>query len=173
MRRNGSTVARLKASRSVRSSEREPFRRRASLRRLELQRDAVHAIAIAGRRRPVGKDVSEMPAATAAVDLDSRHPVAAVGGRPDCAFDWPVKARPAGPTLIFRRRREQWLSAARAAEGAGALLLQQRTAAAVLRAVFTQHPELLRREDRLPVGFCFFGHLTGTVAFSTACAFCC
>src|SRR4051812_1977250 len=126
-----------------RNPEREPFRRASPLRRLELQRDAVHAVAIAGRRRPIGEDVSEMAAAVGAVGLDASHAVAAIGGRPDRALDRSIKTRPAGPALVLRFRREERLPAAGAAERSGALLLQQRTAATVLGAMFAQDVELV------------------------------
>src|SRR4051812_37778692 len=157
-----------------RNPEREPFRRASPLRRLELQRDAVHAVAIAGRRGPIGEDVSEMPAAVGTVDLDARHAVGGIGGGPDGAFNRSIKARPAGPALVFRLRGEERLPATGAAERSGALLLEQWTGAAVLGAVFAQDVELLRREERLPVGFglCFrfFCHLTRTVASPVATA---
>src|SRR3954468_10438773 len=183
MRRTVAQDRSTESSRSYRCArernlKRERYRRASPLGRLELQRDAVHAVAVAGRRRPIREDVSEMPAAVGAVDLDARHAVGAIGGGPDGAFNRSIKARPAGPALVFRLRGEEGLAAAGAAERSGALLLEQRTAAAVLGAVFAQDVELLRREERLPVGFCFgfafgfgfFCHLPRTVASPIATA---
>src|SRR4051794_5966359 len=175
MRRTVAQDRSTESSRSYRCArernlKRERYRRASPLCRLELQCDAVHAVAIAGRRGPIREDVSEMPAAVGAVDLDARHAVGAIGGGPDAAFNRSIKARPAGPALVFRFRGEEGLAAAGAAERSGALLLEQRTAAAVLGAVFAQDVELLRREERLPVGFCFFCHLAGTVASPVATA---
>ena len=50
-----------------------------SLLLVELERRAVHAIALAGRLRPVGKDVAEMAAALGAMHLGARHQEAAIG----------------------------------------------------------------------------------------------
>src|SRR3954453_18776223 len=79
----------------------------ATLFRFEAQRDAVHAIALAGRLRTVGKDVAKMPAAPGAMDLDPRHAVAAVGGRRNRRLDRAVETRPAAAALVFRLRGEQ------------------------------------------------------------------
>src|SRR3954466_5016171 len=103
--RSAESLARL--SLRARNPERAPFRRASPLRRLELQCDAVHAVAIAGRRGPVREDVSEMPAAVGAVDLDARHAVRTIAGGPDAAFNRSIKARPTGPALVFRLRGEE------------------------------------------------------------------
>ena len=49
----------------------------------ELQRQPVHAIAKAGRLRPVVEDVAEVPAAARAQDFGALHQQAAVGARDD------------------------------------------------------------------------------------------
>src|SRR5687768_16238133 len=53
------------------------------LRRAELDGDAVHAVAQAGRPRPVLEDVAEMAAAAGAVHLGAAHEELIVLGRPD------------------------------------------------------------------------------------------
>ncbi len=58
-----------------------PVRRRR--RRLEGQRDAVHAVAQAGRLRPVLEHMAEMAAAAAAMHLGARDQQRAVGRRAD------------------------------------------------------------------------------------------
>src|SRR4051812_31696554 len=122
--------------------------------RLELQRDAVHAIPLAGRRRTVRKQMAEMSTAAGAVDLHARHAVAAIGGGSDRAVDRTIETRPAGPALVLRAGSKERPAAAGATKRAGPLLLQQRTAAAVFGAMLAQHRELLGRQQRLPVGFC-------------------
>ena len=69
---------------------------------VELQRDAVHAIALPGRLRAVGKHVAEMSAAPRTMHLDASHAVRAVLGRPNRAFERTKEARPPRAALIFR-----------------------------------------------------------------------
>ena len=63
---------------------------------MKLQRKAVHAIAQAGRLRPIVEDVTEMTAAAAAVNFGPQHPKSTVFGLADRVFERLVKARPAG-----------------------------------------------------------------------------
>src|SRR6476659_6581105 len=123
--------------------------------RIELQRDAVHAVAFAGRARAVGKDVAEMSTALRAVDLYASHAVAGVGGRRDRAFNRLVEAWPAGAALELRIGREERLATASTVEGAGTLLEVEGAGAGALGTVLAQHVKLLGRQRRLPgcVGF--------------------
>src|SRR5580765_3199966 len=70
-----------------------------SLGRREVQRDAVDAVTLACRRRPVGKHVTKVPAASAAVRFCPRHEEAAIRRRPDCALERREKAGPARAAL--------------------------------------------------------------------------
>src|SRR5918995_4216066 len=93
--------------------------------RLEIERDAVDAIASMRGRRAVGKDMPEMAAATTAMHLCARHAEAAIFGR----FHRPrlriVETRPAGAALEFLFRCEQRLPATGTIKRAGALLVIQ------------------------------------------------
>ena len=107
---------RVKASRSGR-------RRRG---RMKQQRKAVHAVAQAGRLRPIVEDVAEMAAAAAAMNFGAQHPEGAVFGLADGVLERLVEARPAGAALKFGLRGEQRQVAAGAGEDALAMLLEQR-----------------------------------------------
>src|SRR6516164_110418 len=93
----------------------------------EFQRDAVHTVAQAGGLRPVGKDVTEMPAAAAARDGGADHAERTILGLIDGVIQRRPKARPAGAAFEFGFRREQRQVAAGAAESAGAMFAEQRT----------------------------------------------
>src|SRR5262245_4794628 len=121
--------------------------------RLKIHRHAVDAIAQVRRRRAVLEYVAEMAAAAAAMHLGADHAVARVGRGLDSARHRVVEARPAGAALEFLLRHEQRLPAAGAAEGPGALLVIERTAAGRLGAVPAQHLVLLGRQQAPPLGF--------------------
>ena len=70
-----------------------------SLGRREVQRDAVDAVTLACRRRPVGKHVTKVAAAPAAVRFCPRHEEAAIRRRPDCALERREKTGPARAAL--------------------------------------------------------------------------
>src|SRR5688500_18500131 len=75
--------------------------RRLGVLRLEVQRDAVDAIAQAGRRRAVRENMTEVAAASAAVHLGAGHSKAAVLGRFGRTGLRIIEARPAGAALEF------------------------------------------------------------------------
>src|SRR5258707_10507541 len=91
----------------------------ALLLRVELHRDAVHAVTLARWPRPIREHMAEVSAAFRAMHFDALHPVARVNGRRDGALDRLIKAGPAGATLEFRIGREQRLTARGAFERAG------------------------------------------------------
>src|SRR5947207_164443 len=124
--------------------------------RTEDQRKAVNAVAQAGRLRPVVEDVTEMAAATAAVNFGAQHSEGAVFGLADGVFERLVKTRPAGAAFEFRLRGEQRQVAAGAGEDALAMLLEQRARTRTLGAVLTQDLILLRRQLRAPFGIGLF-----------------
>src|SRR3981189_905119 len=122
-------------------------------RRMEYQRKAVHAVAQAGRLRPIVENVTEMAAAAAAVGLGPPQPQAASRGRPeggifcfsDGVVDGLIEPRPAGAALKFRLRGEQRQVAAGAGEDALAMLLEQRARTRAPGALLAQDFLLLRR----------------------------
>src|SRR5712671_2653487 len=119
---------------------------------MEDQRKAVHAVAQAGRLRPIVEEVTEMAAAAAAVDFGPQHSKGAVFGLADGIIERLIKTRPAGAALEFRLRGEQRQVAAGAGEDALAMLLEQRARTRALGALLAQDFILLRRQLRAP--FC-------------------
>src|SRR5262245_39335069 len=122
---------------------------------LELQRDAVHAVAQAGRVRAVGEDMPEVAAALRAVDLGPGHAERTIRRGRDRAFDRGEKAGPAGAALELGVGGEQRLGAGGASEGSGPFLVIQRARSGALGPVLPQHVKLFRRQRRFPllVGF--------------------
>src|SRR5467141_3930137 len=118
---------------------------------MEDQRKAVHAVAQAGRLRPIVKDMTEMAAAAAAVNFGPQHPKGAVFGLADGIVERLIKTRPAGAALEFRLRGEQRQVAAGAGEDALAMLFQQRARPRTLGALLAQDLILLRGELRAPL----------------------
>src|ERR1700694_4748005 len=113
--------------------------------RMKHQRKAVHAVAQAGRLRPIVEDVTEMAAATAAVNFGPQHPKGPVFGLADGILKRLIKTRPAGTALEFGFRGEQRQIAAGARENRLAMLLEQRARARALGALLAQDLILLRR----------------------------
>src|SRR5258707_10610545 len=93
------------------------------------QRKAVHAVAQAGRLRPVVEHMTEMTAATAAVHLGAQHAERPVGRGADGVFERLVETRPAGAAFELGLGGEQRQVAAGAGEYAFAMLLQKRARA--------------------------------------------
>src|SRR5947208_7761536 len=87
------------------------------------ERTAVHALALAGRRRTVLKNMPEMPAAMAAMHLGAHHEEAAVAGFPDGVDERRPKARPPGAAVELGAGVEQRLAAAGAMVDSGSILL--------------------------------------------------
>src|SRR5689334_19187834 len=117
---------------------------------MEIERDAVHAIAQSGRRRPVLEDVAEMAAAVAAMHLGAHHEKAAVALGFHRAIERRGKARPAGAAVEFGGGVEQRPAAAGAMIDAGGVFLVERAGAGALGAMLAQHAILLRREALAP-----------------------
>src|SRR5215204_4706555 len=116
---------------------------------LELQRDAVHAVALPRRLRSVRKHVPEVAAALRAVDFGPRHPVARVGGGFHRLIERCKEAGPSGSALELRVGRKQRLAAVGAAEGAGALFLVEGARAGAFGAVLAQDVMLLRGQSSI------------------------
>src|ERR1700722_6406066 len=124
--------------------------------RMKHQRKTVHAVAQAGRLRPVVEDVAEMAAAAAAVNFGAQHPEGAVLSLADGVLQRLIEARPAGAALEFRLRGEQRQVAAGTGEDALAMLFQERARTRALGAFLAQDLILLRRQLRTPLGVGLF-----------------
>src|SRR6201996_8613028 len=137
-------------------------RRRRS--RMKLQGESIHAVAQAGRLRPIVENVTEVTAAAAAVNFGPQHSEGAVFALADGVFERLPKTRPAGAALIFRCRGEQRQIAAGTGEDALAMLLEQRACPRSFGAFLAQDFILLRRQLRAPfrVGLFDLEFLLGT-----------
>src|SRR6185312_6733903 len=106
------------------------------LRRLELHRYAVHAVAQAGGLGAVGEDVAEVAAAAGAADLGAVHEEAAVGLGGDVRrVDRREEARPAGAGVELGVRGEERQAAGGADEDAFLVDLVERAGEGPLRAL--------------------------------------
>src|SRR5678810_939528 len=101
----------------------------AGLCRDELQREAVVAVALAGRRRAVVEEVALVAAAAHAVVFGARHDHLVVDLEGHRARQRFPEARPAGAALKLGRGREQRQLAAGTDEAALALLVVERARA--------------------------------------------
>src|SRR3546814_9342461 len=82
--------------------------------------------ALAGRLRPVGEDMPQMPAAAPAMHLGARIAKLAVGRGRDGALQRRPETRPAGMAFEFGLARIERQRAAGAGDGAGAMLVVDR-----------------------------------------------
>src|SRR6478609_1078355 len=105
----------------------------------EIHRDAVHAVAQAGRLRAVVEDVAEMAAATAAMHFGAHGAEREVRARRDGLVERRPEARPAGMAVEFRARRKQVEPAAGAGKAPRAMLVVERTRVRAFGAFVTQH----------------------------------
>ena len=130
--------------------------------RMKGQREAVHAVSHSGRRRAVGKQVAQVPAASRAMNLSPGHAETVIARRPDRMLERRPETRPSGTAFELRVRRKQRLSTAGAAECPVAFFAIERTRASRLGAVRSQHLKLLRRQRLTPLIFrfcqCLFSH---------------
>jgi len=95
----------------------------------EVERERVHAVAVAGGgAEPVGEDVPEMRAAGRTAHLGAPHAEAAVLDELDrLGADGLVEARPAAARVELRAALEQLGAAGAARVHAGALLVEELT----------------------------------------------
>src|ERR1700733_3924095 len=114
------------------------------LARLECERDAVHAVALSGWRRAVGKHMTQMSVASRAVHFRPHHPEVAVDRRGDGLLERSAEARPAGAAFELRLGGKQRLPAAGARERSHAFFVVERACAGAFRAVLAQDVELVR-----------------------------
>src|SRR5579872_5602620 len=133
---------------------------------LELQRDAVHAVALARGLRTVVEDVAQMPAAAAAMHLRARVDQLEIARRRDRSLDRREEARPPGAAVEFGLGAIELQRAGRAREDALAVLVIERAREGPLRAVLAEDPILLGRQFLAPFGVGGHGWLAprGTVA---------
>src|ERR1700680_3261702 len=114
--------------------------------RMELQRDAVDAIAQSRRRRTVVEDVTEVAVAALAVDLVALHSDAHVARFRDRIFQRRVETRPAGSAVEFRHRLKERQVATGARKRPGSVLVLERARPRNLGAAPAQDVELFRAE---------------------------
>src|SRR3546814_3080203 len=107
--RSSMRASRLPGSNRCRWESRRGSRSGASG-RPEAERRAVHAIALAGRLRPVVEDMPQMPAAAPAMHLGARIAKLAVGRGRDGALQRRPETRPAGMAFEFGLRSEEHTS---------------------------------------------------------------
>src|SRR5665213_653493 len=93
---------------------------------LEIQRDAIDAVALKRRCRTIGKNMPEMAAAVRTMHFGPAHPIAAVFPGFHCAADRQVEARPTSAALELRRRDEKRLPASSTEERAATLFMVER-----------------------------------------------
>src|ERR1700730_8864517 len=131
---------------------------------MEDQSEAVHAVTQAGRLRAIVEDVTEMAAATAAVNFGPQHTEGPVFGLADGVLERLIKTRPPGAAFEFRLRGKQRQVAAGAGEDALAMLLEQRARSRAFGAFLAQDFILLRRQLRAPfrIGLFDLEFLRGT-----------
>src|SRR5215467_10423796 len=84
--------------------------------RFKFEGDAVHAIALAGRRRSVAKHVAQMAAAAMAMHFGARNHQTQIVRGADGSLNRCYEARPSGPAVEFGIGLEQGEIAARAVE---------------------------------------------------------
>src|SRR5262245_44977767 len=106
-----------------------------------------------GRRRSIVEHMPEVTPTTAAMDFVTNHAVASIGLGLDRAGQGVVETWPSRPTFEFHLRDKQRLVTGGAAESAGALLVQQRTASGHLGPMLAHDFVLLGRQDFAPFRF--------------------
>ena len=132
-------------------SSRSGVRGRIRRRRVEGEREAVHAVAQAGRLRAVVEHVAEMAAAAAAVHFGADHPERCVGVRGDRVVErFPSSASPYGCRTWWPTRTARGAAGAR--ERALPVLVVQRAGVRTLGAGFAQDRVLGGREPAMPFG---------------------
>src|SRR5690606_25217920 len=109
-----------------------------------------HAVAFAGRFRPVVEHMPEMTAAAAAMDLGPLAEDSPVGLRGDSVRQWFVERRPARAAVIFRLRGKNRQVAGRTVIRARTLFVIQRAGERLFGPLLAQHPILRLCQDLAP-----------------------
>src|SRR3981081_4480872 len=117
---------------------------------MEDQGKTDHAVAQAGRLRPIVEHVTEMATAAAAVNFGPQYPESPVFGPADGVVERLVRTRPPGASIEFRLRGQQRQVAAGTGEDSLAMFLEQRARSRPLGAFLAQDLILLRRQLRAP-----------------------
>src|SRR5438128_11321013 len=118
----------------------------------ELEGDRVDAVALAGRRGAVRKDVAQVRAAAATGHFNAHHPVARVGVELDVlAVGGLGEARPAGSRVELGIRAKQLVPTRRAHVHAAVLRVHIPTGERTFGALLAEHGELLGREPAPPL----------------------
>ena len=120
---------------------------------MEVERHAVHTIALASRFWSVLEDMTQMPTAAAAMNFGSRHEKAAVRLSSDCLVEGRPEAGPTSAAVKLGIRLKHRLPATGAMVEPGLILHVERARARTLGAVFSQHPVLCRRQFTPPLFF--------------------
>src|SRR3984885_12534519 len=119
---------------------------------LELERAGVDAVPLPGLAGAVGEHVTEVAAASGAVDLDPMHPVAEIVDEVDVG---PVRrlgeARPAGPRVELRLGGKQLGAATGAAIRTGPLLVEVPPGEGPFGALAAKHVVLVRGQLLAPL----------------------
>jgi len=110
---------------------------------MENQREAIHAIAQAGRLRSIVENVPKMTTAAVAMHLGADHAEGAILGRPDSVFQRLIEARPTGAALKLGLGREKRMIATGTGENTLAVLIQERAGPGALGALVAQNFILL------------------------------
>src|ERR1035438_5741797 len=119
----------------------------------EAQRRGVDAIALAGGRRPVGKQVAQVRVALAAQHLGALHEEAPVGfGAHVLVRRGRGKARPSRPGIELVAGEEQLRSTARAAVHAGFVIVPIAAREGALGAFLARYREFFGCQLALPFG---------------------
>lgn len=123
--------------------------------RVEPQGDRIDAVALTGRWRPVGKEVTQMTATAGAVNLGTPHEEAAVfSGSEVFRSAGDEKTRPAAPGIELGLRVEKLRPATRAVVAPCTVLIMERAAEGTLRPLLARNTVFFRREDFAPLGVC-------------------
>lgn len=116
------------------------------------KRDAVAAVAQAGRWRPVLKDVAVMSAAASAVILGPRYDQLEIRLEFDVPGKRIVKTWPAGPAIELELRWEQFKATSSADEHTLAFLVVEGAGKGGLSPVLAQNLVLIRGQELAPLG---------------------
>src|SRR5690606_20537486 len=119
--------------------------------RLELERHAVHAVALAGRLRAVVEDMAEMAAAARAMHLGADHAEAVIRGGGNRILARRPEAGPAATGVELGVGIEQHLAAAGAEETARPEFAVERAGMRPLGGMLAQHGILFRRQSAPPL----------------------
>jgi fermentation-respiration switch protein FrsA (DUF1100 family) len=123
--------------------------------RLEIQRDAIHAVSKTRGAGPILENVAQVSLTARTMHFGPDHPMTLVRGRLDGVPGRRPEAGPPGPAVEFRVRREERLAAAGTSKDPFTMLLVQRACAGALGPMVSKNQILLRRQRSAPFVFGF------------------